>query len=278
MSRRSVQESRKCGMGVAGRMAIGTLVWLATITVASAQQPPVHYWHPVGLPPGAIGSRQLQRGGPLPGFFQPVEIKAPEGVSISLAEEGRFSESRPTPLGVGMLVGCVYRVCAFNLPFRPGVEVYPTIEVIDRLYAPPGQETRFPIQIELAREDLDQAADGKFVTRVVYLENPEAALPAQASRTQPNWFDAPPGSDPLAVADALGRPVAIVRVGGRVPDRERGPDAAFLFGCPPLVKYAPRPSTPTPAAKPKKYTEAKPSAKPNPASPAVQGKSEDAPR
>ncbi len=42
------------------------------------------------MPPGAIGSRQLQRGGPLPGFFQPVEIKAPAGALISLASGDQF--------------------------------------------------------------------------------------------------------------------------------------------------------------------------------------------
>ena len=44
------------------------------------------------MPPGAIGSLQLQRGGPLPGFFQPVEIKAPFGALISLAVDGQFDE------------------------------------------------------------------------------------------------------------------------------------------------------------------------------------------
>jgi hypothetical protein len=253
------------------------LAWMATLAMASAQQPPVHFWHPVGLPPGAIGSRQLERGGPLPGFFQPVEIKAPQGVLISLAEEGRFSQPQPTPLGVGLLVGAVYRLSAINLPFRPGVEVYPTIEVIDRLYAPLGQETRFPIQVELAREDLDLAAEGKFVTRVVYLENPAHALPSQGNRAEPSWFDVAPGMDPLVVADTLGRPMAIVRIGGRVPDRVGGPDAAFLFGCPPVLKYPPRPSAPQ-APKAQGPTEAKPAAKPDSAAPASQGQPKGVPR
>ena len=42
------------------------------------------------------------------------------------------------------------------------------------------------------------------------------------------------------MADALGRPVAIVRLGARVPERADAIDMAFLFGCPPLVKYPPR--------------------------------------
>jgi len=260
---------------------MAALACLAALSVASAQQPPVHFWHPVGTPPGAIGSRQLQRGGPLPGFFQPVEVKAPQGVLISLAEEGRFSPPQPTPATVGMLVGCVYRLCAINLPLREGVEVFPTIEVIDRLYAPLGQETRFPIQIELAREDLEFAAAGKFVTRVIYLENPTDALPAPGIKTQPSWFDVAPGTDPLVVADTLGRPVAIVRIGGRVPDHAAGPDPAFLFGCPPVLRFPPRPSVPAakiPAPTSRAPAEPQPSAKPSQAAPAANGPTEPAPR
>jgi hypothetical protein len=262
-------------------MAMAAIVCLAALSVASAQQPPVHFWHPVGLPPGAIGARQLTRGGPLPGFFQPVQIKAPQGVLISLAEEGRFSPPQPTPATVGLLVGAVYRLCAINLPFREGVEVYPTIEVIDRLYAPPGQEARFPVQIELAREDLELAAAGKFVTRVIYVENVGAALPAQDVKAQPNWFDVPPGSDPLVVADTLGRPMAIVRIGGRVPDLATGPDAAFLFGCPPVLRIPPRPTVPgerIPAPVPQAPARPQTSPKPNQAAPAAKGPTEPASR
>jgi len=267
------------GKRVAGRIAMAALVCLATLSVASAQQPPVHFWHPVGLPPGAIGSQQLQRGGPLPGFFQPVEITAPQGVMISLAEEGRFSNPQPAPLRAGLLVGQVYRLCAINLPFQPGVEVFPTIEVIDRLYAPRGLETRFPVRIDLPREDLEMAAQGKFVTRVVYVENPEAALPTQGIATEPSSFDVAPGMDPLVVADTLGRPIAVVRMGGRVPDQGAGPDMSFLFGCPPVLKLPPRPSVPAPQASPKEQAQpTTPPAKPNAAAPAAKSSSEAAPR
>ncbi len=204
----------------------------------------MHYMYPRGLPPGAIGSQQLQRGGPLPGYYQPVEIRAPQGVSISLAEGGQFTEPRPAPVRVGMLVGVVYRVAVVNVPFRTGDQVFPTIELVNRLYTPRGQETRFPVVIELTQEDLQLAVDGKFVTRVVYLEDPDRALPARQAGRDPNWFDIGPGKDPLAVADVLGRPIAIVRLGGRMPELREGMDPAFLFGCPPLVRYA----VPAPAA------------------------------
>jgi hypothetical protein len=196
------------------------------------------------MPPGAIGSLQLQRGGPLGGFFQPVEIMAPQGVAISLAEGGAFGPAQPAPIRAGLLIGQVYRFRVTNIPLQPGLEVYPTVEIIDRLYTPRGQELRFPVIVELSAEDIELALDGKFVTRVIYLEDPEMALPvAQQPRAQ-NWIEAAPGRDPLAVADGLGRPVAILRVGGLLPDNQRGPDLHFLFGCPPLMKYPPRRTEP----------------------------------
>jgi len=260
----------------AGKMAIAALVCLGTLGAALAQQPPVHFWHPAGLPPGAIGSQQLQRGGPLPGFFQPVEIKAPPGVLISLAEEGRFGDPQPGPLRAGLLVGQVYRLCALNLPFQPGIEVYPTIEVVDRLYTPRGLETRFPVAIEMTREDLELAAQGKFVTRVVYVEDPKAALPVRGNGEQ-SWFDVAPGMDPLVVADSLGRPIAIVRMGGRLPDQ--GPDPAFFFGSPPVFKLPPRPAANVVKAPQKEKAAATaPQSKPNSTPPATKSSPEKAPR
>jgi len=237
--RRPVSNAESCGASVAGRiMMVAILGW--ALRPADAQEPPVHFMVPQGLPPGAIGSQQLQRGGPLAGYFQPVEIRAPAGVLISLAEEGRFSTPAPAPLRLGLLVGQVYRFGLINVPLREGAELFPTIEVINRLYTPRGQETRFPVVIELTREDLSLALDGKLVTRVIYLEDPKRAVPVRQIDKGQGGFDVGPGQDPLTVADVLGRPMAIVRVGGRVPDQAQAPDPAFLFGCPPLLKFSPK--------------------------------------
>lgn len=226
-----------CGRRVACTTAIVVLVSLGPATVLFSQEPGVHYLHQGVMPPGAIGSRQLLRGGPLPGFFQPVEIRAPSGALVSLASQGRFAQPKPAGVRVGMLIGQVYRLRVMKIPRRPGAEVFPTIEVIDRLYAPQGQQRRFAIPVELTQADMELALEGKYVTRVIYLEDPRSALPVSDDPQAQNWFEAGPGRDPLAMADVLGRPVAILRLGARLPDTDRGPDADFLFGCPPFVEY-----------------------------------------
>jgi hypothetical protein len=210
------------------------VLWLLTTAQANAQEK-VHMLHAGKLPPGAIGAQQLLRGGPLAGYFQPIQIKVPTGALVSLAIDGHFSEPQRTPLTIGMLVAPVYRLRVTEIPNHIGEEVYPTVEVINRIYPPVGEEFRFPIPIELTQEELELALAGKFVTRVVYLEDPQRALPiARSPESEQSYFEVRPVDDPLEVADRLGRPVAILRLGGRLPDAT-GPDQRFLYGSPPVL-------------------------------------------
>lgn len=233
-----------------GRMRVAGMVWMATVlatALAAAQEPPVHFLHAGAMPPGAIGGLQLTRGGPLPGYFQPVEIMAPQGAMISLADGPNFMRPAPGPLGAGMLIGAVYRLKVIDIPNHEGQEVYPTIEVVDRLYPPLGQETRFTIPVDVSQEEIELALSGRFVTRVIYLEDPLNPLPIAEQPDEQTCFQIAPGDDPLDVADRLGRPMAILRLGARLPDAE-GPDATFLYNSPPWVKFQPvaieRPAVP----------------------------------
>ena len=231
------------------------LWWLGVATALPAQQPPVHYFHQGVMPPGAIGSQQLQRGGPLPGFFQPVEIKAPPGALISLAVANQFDEPQPAPRKAGFLIGAVYRLRVTNIRLAEGLEVFPTIEVIDRLYAPADQQRRFAIPVDITEDDLKLAIDGKFVTRVIYLEDPRHALPARDNPQAQNWFEAAPGQDPLAVADGLGRPVAILRLGATAARSRRDDRSELLLrlaavrGMPSERSASPQHEAPTPPPK-----------------------------
>jgi hypothetical protein len=219
------------------------VLWsLGAAGVLPAQSPPVHYLHHGVMPPGAIGGWQLQRGGPLPGFYQPVEIKAPRGALVSLAVDGSFDKAQPGPRKAGFLIGAVYRLRVASVRLAEDQEVFPTIEIIDRLYAPSDQQSRFAIPIDITQDDLNLAAAGKFVTRVIYLEDPRHALPASDPQSK-NWFEAAPGQDPLAVADGLGRPVAILRLGARLPSRGEKQDAGFFYGSPPFVALRPEPES-----------------------------------
>lgn len=224
-------------------MVLSLLLVFPSAVPAVGAEPKAHFTHQGAMPPGAIGRHRLARGGPVPGYFQPVEIQAPQGVSISLAEGGAFAESVQAPLHAGMLIGAVYRLRLTDLPNDPGTELFPTVEVIDRLYPPAGAECRFPIVVEITRDDIQLARDGKLVTRVIYLEDPNTALPADNPGEGGHWFDVGPGDDPLVAADTFGRPVAILRLGGRVPRANAGADPRFFFGSPPVVRFELPPRT-----------------------------------
>jgi hypothetical protein len=169
-----------------------------------------------------------------------VEVTAPEGTLISVAAGGGFSEPSRAKLLAGMLLGPVYRLQVANIPRHEGQEVFPTIEVIDRLYPPPGQATRFPIPVVLTQEELEYALDGRYVLRVIYLEDQRTALPVSVPKGQQQYYEIAPGRDAMEAADRLGRPVAILRMGSRVPMPDED-QAAFLYQQPPLIVFPPPP-------------------------------------
>jgi hypothetical protein len=207
----------------------------APAVLARGQRHPVHYFQSGHWPPGAVGQGQLLRGGPLPGYFQPVELRAPEGAMISLASHGQFESPQPSPVLAGMLIGQVYRLKITGIPRNEGFEVFPTVEVINRLYPPPGLENHFPIPVHFTLQELELALSGRLVTRVIYLEDPQNALPVPDEPGQQRYFEIRSDEDPLKAADRLGRPVAILRMGSRTPDYDEV-SGQFLFACPPLVK------------------------------------------
>ncbi|WP_146442756.1 hypothetical protein [Botrimarina colliarenosi] len=208
---------RKQGLAAGSVMLMATLGGLLLSTPqCSVAQTPKHWLHAGAMPPGAIGSQRLLRGGPLHGYNQPVELRMPSGTSIAATGAHGETTARSESLKVGLLVGQLYRFRAEGVPGLEEVTVYPTVELIDRTYPPYGRETEFPIAIELTLQDLRLAAEGAFVTRVVYVEDPKTALPVSEKEAGgQQWFEARPGDDPLVLADQLGRPVAILRIGAR---------------------------------------------------------------
>ncbi len=186
------------------------------------------------MPPGAIGNLRLGRGGPVSGYFQRVEIRAPNGAQVETVVAGRFDDAAEI-VRAGMLIGPVYQLRITHIANQEGSELYPTIEIIDRLYPPESEAERFAIPIHLTQDELDLALSGRFVTRVIYLEDPDLAVDVTTDTSTNRWFDAPAGHDPLEVADQLGRPVAILRIGSRVPEGPE-PNAPFVYDLPPVVR------------------------------------------
>jgi hypothetical protein len=186
------------------------------------------------MPPGVIGSIRLQHQPHLRGVWQGIEVRAPEGVQVNFAEGGQFAPDIPSPARVAVLVGPVYRLRLTRIPGDDELELFPTVEVIDRTCPPAEREHRFPIPIEIDEQDLADAAKGELVVRVIYVEDNEIAEPINTAGLPQRVLDVRPDQNALRTADSLGRPVAILRMGSRVPNVTEGQDwLEFLYGCPP---------------------------------------------
>ena len=140
----------------------------------------------------------------------------------------------PVPVGdgkglgtFGMKVGLSYKLRVYNLPDRPGVEIYPVVDMVGHMHRPAGIDpAKYPIRIVLRMDDLDDVAGrGLLVTQVVYLEDPEQAIPLKLGKDDPPSVTLNPAEQPFQVARALGRVMAIVRIGGRqpIPEEVNGP-------------------------------------------------------
>lgn len=265
-------------------MSIATTFQFFGARSAEAQSipPKSNYILSSDMPPGAVGAAQAYRRPQVQGYFQPVQVSGPDGLHVALAQDGQFLPLLEAPVRAGMMVGRVYRIKVSGIPGFEGEELFPSIEVIDRLYAPSGREHRFPIPIVLQDEDLRAALRGELVTRVIYLEDSETAEPVSDLPGEQRVTEVGGSEDPLQTADQLGRPVAILRIGSRTPDANSDL-TDFLYGSPMWVPIKPipereklienglwpaTPAPPTPAADP---SARKPNTAPPTGSTSIQG-------
>lgn len=244
----------------ASAICVGSLALVLPGTCQAQEVPPpgsVHYQWTGQTPPGVVGTWQLRRGVGPAGYFQPVQIVGPKGLRVdfepavgnihpSPGEWGSKKGATAAPALAGLLVGPAYRIQLSGLPDHPNRSLWPTIEVIDRLYPPVGSEPKFPIPIEFTQEEIDAALEGRMITKVIYLEEPDRALPLERVAGRLPVFDVAPGRDPLKAADVFGRPMAIVRLGKRVPLAY--PSAAYASP-PVLFPLEPDIRGPSPASK-----------------------------
>lgn len=205
-------------------------ILLATATPALAQQyPPVDgRQFPLNqmTPPGTMAQWAMNAGRIAPNSFQPVRVALPSPGKVTFYETWDRPVELEAPAQAGLLVGRMYRLKITGLEDFKGVEFFPSIELVDRLHPPAGREEDFPVDFEFTLEEFEWAAKGRLITKVVYLEQPER-VPTLLLDQTPRITTIEPSRNVLAEADALGRPMAIVRLGGRTPDPHR-PDPSFF--------------------------------------------------
>lgn len=205
-------------------------------------QPPgeIDVYHPLNqyAPPGMAAEWALRRAESSTTYLQPMRVSLPStGRVVVYAHRPARPTELAAPAQFGVAVGGLYRLRIGEMPEFPGIELYPTVEVLDRLHPPPGRAADFPVPIEFTFDEIQQALEDRLVTKVVYLEQPQLATPTDLQQPLAALTLAP-GRNLLAEADRLGRPMAIIRLGGRLPD-PTGRDAGFYGNGAPISADAP---------------------------------------
>ncbi len=197
-------------------LSIASTLWVAA-SLANAQQPVRHELIRGDMPPGLAADYYRLSNPSIANHVQPVRVIGPAGSQVDVAVQDGFAQTNASRVSLGMMVGPVYRFKVTHIPQHADKELYPSIEILNRLYPPEGLENEFPIEVVISEDDLKQAIGGRLVTKVIYLENPETTLPHRHMADKQPYFDVGGSADPLRSAEKLGRPMAILRIGSRVP-------------------------------------------------------------
>jgi len=160
--------------------------------------------------PNLAGQRQIPTS--------QLHFIAPEELTVNwdVAVPGSFdSEGKTVPFNQNFPQGAIYRVKLTNVPARPDKVYYPTIEVAATMARSQAFLAHNSIPIEFTDNDFDQVDSGNFVTKVIYLPDPEFQGLAMAGVGTLVNTQLEPGSDPITEADNRGSILAIIRLGNK---------------------------------------------------------------
>ncbi len=147
-----------------------------------------------------------------------IYFVGPEGLTVQwdVTAPGRFdSEQLVAPARYNFPQGAMYRLKLANIPGRPGVELFPTLEVGPAMPRTEAFLAHSAIPVEFTDEDFDQVMTGNFVTKVIYIPDPEFQEMALAGVGTLVSTRLDPGQDPIIEADRRGAIMAIVRLGNK---------------------------------------------------------------
>ncbi|MSR31456.1 MAG: hypothetical protein EXR99_08125 [Gemmataceae bacterium] len=174
---------------------------------------------PAGAVPamGAITSPQMA---PMPAQRTEVRFAEPAGLKISWyapgpdGKPGFNAQYLEAPGRYNFLQGAIYRLKISTIPSRPGVDLYPTLEVIPST----GKTNTFlahsAVPVSFTEEDLQQVTAGNFVVKVIYLPDPQFQdLATAGGLDEVVSSRLEPGVDPIAEAQRRGSILLIVRMG-----------------------------------------------------------------
>jgi len=147
-----------------------------------------------------------------------IQFLGPDGIIINyeVSMHGMFdSEPLVCPAVHNFAQGAVYRLKLSNIPSLPGRDLYPTIEIAPTFARTQAFLAHNMVPVEFTDNDFDQVAAGNFITKVVYLPNPEFQSIATAGVGTLVNTQLEPGVDPIVEAENRGAILAVIRIGNK---------------------------------------------------------------
>jgi hypothetical protein len=129
---------------------------------------------------------------------------------------GVFSlEPLVTPASMDFPQGAIYRLKLTHVPGLEDQTFYPTLEIGPSTPRTEAFLAHNMIPIQFTAQDFAQVATGNFVTKVIYLPDPEHQELALAGVEELSSLRLDPGVDPIVEADTKGTILAIIRMGNK---------------------------------------------------------------
>jgi hypothetical protein len=185
-----------------------------------------------GMPGGAACTKRTE-----------VRFTAPAGMKVSWYTgtpdgKGGFGPNRlDVPGRYNFLQAAIYRLKLSDIPGRPGLELYPTLEVVPSNHRTDAFLAHSAVPVVFTDEDFDQVAAGNYLVKVVYLPDPQYQDLAVTGPDEVVSTRLEPGADPIAEAHRRGSILLVVRVGNIDLEAPNTPamDAPSPYQCKPGV-------------------------------------------
>lgn len=167
-----------------------------------------------GPGPGVI---PMLAGPPAPPAELPttqIRFVGQTGMQIGWQVADTFAENQlVSPGRYDFVQGATYRLKLTNLPNRPNVALYPSLQVYPGHPTTDAYLSHNTVPVELTDEDLDQVEANNLVTKVIYLPDPKFQELAIAGVETLVSTRLEPGVDPVAEAARRGTVMVVLSVG-----------------------------------------------------------------
>ena len=175
---------------------------------------------PVGhQPSGAVAADGAITGPSASGCTKRTEVRfvAPDKMRVSWC--GTTPQGQPAqgfifvPGRYNFVQGGIYRLKLSDIPGLPGVDLYPTLEVVPANARTEAFLAHSAVPVALTNEDIEQVQAGNYLVKVIYLPNPQFQDLAAVGPDEIVSTRLPPGADPIAEAYQRGNILLVLRLG-----------------------------------------------------------------